>query len=709
MGRLAAERKHGNSRHAGMSERELRKILVVEDDPDIRRVAETALTGSRGFSVRTCSSGREALVAAPEFQPELVLLDLTMPAMDGPETLAELRKDQRIAGVPVAFMARGVEPGERARCLALGAIDVIATPVDAALFAEAIGALLSAHPRKDESKVRDGAGASSQRTQVDQVWRQYAAKLPERLHSVGEGCRAAAAGTLAPEALSALRREVHRLAGSGTVFGFPVVTSAAQRLDAVLSGLGDSQDELDPDRAQKLVELARAIELAGESAPHAPGAAKMIAPSRRPMGGGPLIDVVGDDEALGLSLALQFGLFGCTARLTRTAGELIEAMKEQVPAAVVVVDGGLPEEELGGTRLLQEVNQETRRRIPVVFISRRADLRARLEAVRAGADAYLTKPLDVGVLVEKLDELIGKSVLLSYRVLLVGEPDLASAHAAALQAGGLETRIAAGASEVSDLLAEFRPDVILIESSLEGFSARELAWSLRQDEENAGIPILLPPAEAGAARQRETHHGGLEVVGNEIGTGPIMEIVVSHAERSRLSRDHLVRDERTGLLNHTAVLSRLEVELARADRVGATVALCVIDIDDFKKLNDRHGSAAGDRVLKTLSRFLMQNLRRTDHVGRYGGEKLVLVLQETSAENASFVVDAIRRRVRMIRHTSVGGEGFSVSFSAGIAAAPPANDTGQLIDMAGGALALAKARGKDRVEIAAETSENSKG
>ncbi len=93
MGRLAAERKHGNSRHAGMSERELRKILVVEDDPDIRRVAETALTGSRGFSVRTCSSGREALVAAPEFQPELVLLDLTMPAMDGPETLAELRKD----------------------------------------------------------------------------------------------------------------------------------------------------------------------------------------------------------------------------------------------------------------------------------------------------------------------------------------------------------------------------------------------------------------------------------------------------------------------------------------------------------------------------------------------------------------------------------------------------------------------------------------
>lgn len=117
---------------------QLKWILYVEDEPDIRAIAELALQDIGGYSLISCASGAEALAAVKEQIPDLLLLDVMMPGMDGPETLQKLREIPEIAKVPAVFMTAKVQPSETAEYLALGAVDVIAKPFDPLTLASQI-------------------------------------------------------------------------------------------------------------------------------------------------------------------------------------------------------------------------------------------------------------------------------------------------------------------------------------------------------------------------------------------------------------------------------------------------------------------------------------------------------------------------------------------------------------------------------------------
>ncbi len=108
----------------------LQKILMVEDEPDIRTVAHLSLQAIGGFTVELCSSGQEALTKGPLFQPDLILLDVMMPGMDGPTTFQELKKIPSMAGIPICFMTAKVQPQEVAQYKAMGALDVVPKPFD---------------------------------------------------------------------------------------------------------------------------------------------------------------------------------------------------------------------------------------------------------------------------------------------------------------------------------------------------------------------------------------------------------------------------------------------------------------------------------------------------------------------------------------------------------------------------------------------------
>lgn len=109
---------------------ELHRILYVEDEPDIRAVAKIALEMVGGFTVKICACGEEALREAEAFAPEMILLDVMMPGMDGPSTLKALREQASLSRVPVAFMTAKVQPAEVAHYKSLGALDVIPKPFD---------------------------------------------------------------------------------------------------------------------------------------------------------------------------------------------------------------------------------------------------------------------------------------------------------------------------------------------------------------------------------------------------------------------------------------------------------------------------------------------------------------------------------------------------------------------------------------------------
>lgn len=122
----------------------LNKILLAEDEPDIRAVAEIALESVGGFTLCLCEDGRAALAALDEFAPDLVMLDVMMPNMDGPTTLAELRKLPQGKDVPVIFMTAKVQQAEIEGYKRLGAIGVIPKPFDPMTLADKVRELWSA-------------------------------------------------------------------------------------------------------------------------------------------------------------------------------------------------------------------------------------------------------------------------------------------------------------------------------------------------------------------------------------------------------------------------------------------------------------------------------------------------------------------------------------------------------------------------------------
>ena len=129
-----------------MSHPSLERVLLVEDDRNVRRVAQLALEMVGGLKVCACESGAEALEAVAEFQPQLVLLDVMMPDMDGPTVLRRLRERPETASIPIVFLTAKVQNEELRQLRALGALDVISKPFDAMTLANSVKSIWEGRP-----------------------------------------------------------------------------------------------------------------------------------------------------------------------------------------------------------------------------------------------------------------------------------------------------------------------------------------------------------------------------------------------------------------------------------------------------------------------------------------------------------------------------------------------------------------------------------
>jgi two-component system, OmpR family, response regulator len=118
----------------------LKRIMLVEDDPDVQTIASMALIDIGEFDLTVCSSGREALEQVGQVKPQLILLDVMMPDMDGPTTLEAMRRLPLDSQPPIIFMTAKVQPQEQQRYLSLGAIEVIAKPFDPVSLADQLHA-----------------------------------------------------------------------------------------------------------------------------------------------------------------------------------------------------------------------------------------------------------------------------------------------------------------------------------------------------------------------------------------------------------------------------------------------------------------------------------------------------------------------------------------------------------------------------------------
>jgi diguanylate cyclase len=163
-----------------------------------------------------------------------------------------------------------------------------------------------------------------------------------------------------------------------------------------------------------------------------------------------------------------------------------------------------------------------------------------------------------------------------------------------------------------------------------------------------------------------------------------------------LLSDRLHEDQLTQLLNRRGLARAFDTEIARSERHGRPMCLAVLDVDDFKQLNDRLGHQAGDLALIHLARIVRRSIRPTDVISRYGGEEFVILLPETTTEAGVSVMTRVQRELtkRIFLHNH---ERVLITFSAGVAQRQPGESQDDLIARADRALYHAKQTGKNRV------------
>ncbi len=397
-------------------------------------------------------------------------------------------------------------------------------------------------------------------------------------------------------------------------------------------------------------------------------------------------------------LVRQLDFFSMTARAFANDDEFRAAMNERHPAAIVMeVDfNGAGE----GLRLAERIQQGLDDKLPILFFSHlETDTPTRLAAVRAGGLEFFTGTLDASSLIEKIEIFTRTAHYEPIRVLIIDDSRAQATHTErVLNNAGIVTQTLTEPIQAITALAEFQPDLIILDMYMPDCLGTELAKVIRQHERYVSVPIIYLSAEDDLDKQLDAMgEGGDDFLTKPIKPSHLIATVRTRAARARSLKARIVRDSLTGLYNHTHSLQLLDDARFRARRDNRPLAFAMLDIDHFKRVNDTYGHPMGDRVIKSLALFLKQRLRKTDHIGRYGGEEFAVVMPDTSAEAAMGVLDEIRRRFGEIRYPAQPTD-LSCTFSCGITELASDADVKTLTQQADAALYRAKREGRNRVE-----------
>jgi len=539
--------------------------------------------------------------------------------------------------------------------------------------------------------------------QLEKLRDGFADRLPARLKAMENDWRSLQDNGWSREGARALHRSVHGLIGTAGSLGFSSVAKTARRLERRLVALLEAADIPTAEQRREIEPwFGRIEDASGEDrVGTAPGAVTVIAPPPAASEHRNLIVVIEEEGLFSRELSLQLGHFGFELQMYQSTVEVEESIEGRCPAAVIM-DVSSATGDLVGAEAAARVREAVGFKVPVIFFSNRSDIAARLDAVRAGCSGYFVKPINYSEVLETLDRVTRREPE-PYRILIVDdEPDAAGFHSANLRAAGFETVTVNNPLNVTPHLVEFQPDLILMDVYMPGCSGVELAAVIRQEEAFVGIPIVFLSREADRMKQiAALGQGGDDFFTKPVEPDQLVAAIAARAQRGRTMRLYMERDGLTGLLSHSRIIEQLEVAVRRAGRSGGRLAVAMVDIDRFKRVNDTYGHLVGDQVLKALAYLLRQRLRLSDMLGRFGGDEYVVVLPDSDGGAAKEMLNVIRQHFNAIEHSTGNGQ-FTVTLSCGVAEFPRASTSLELIAAADDALYRAKRAGRDRVAVAGE-------
>ncbi|WP_111493956.1 diguanylate cyclase [Marinobacter bohaiensis] len=367
-------------------------------------------------------------------------------------------------------------------------------------------------------------------------------------------------------------------------------------------------------------------------------------------------------------LIKQLEFFGFRAEAFEDADSLMDACSRHKPETILM-DVNFGDAPLAGIATVENLQERHDTPIPVIFMSEAdGSIETRLRASRCGGEEFFHPSVDPGQLIEKIETYTHGNTVEPYRVLVLDDSRAqAKFMENVLTRAGMTAHIITDPLQIIHALEEFSPEIIVLDMYMPGCTGMEIARVIRQQDRLHSVPIIYLSAEDDVSKQLHAMSlGGDDFLTKPIDPKHLIATIHNRGRRARSLLALMIRDSLTGLFNHTHTLHLLDQEIVRAKQKDQPLCFAMLDIDYFKKINDSYGHPIGDRVLRSLSMFLKQRLRKTDHIGRYGGEEFALILPDTRESDAKNVINEIRERFAELRQPA-GSQEFNVTFSCGVA------------------------------------------
>jgi diguanylate cyclase (GGDEF)-like protein len=519
------------------------------------------------------------------------------------------------------------------------------------------------------------------------VWEQYRPAMLERVGLIERAVGALTAGELDEELRAGARRAAHTLAGSVGTFGFASASRAASALELVLA-------DPTPEQAPALSALVVAVRsgLEGES---------VLCSEFVPVESTdehPRVLVVDDDQELCARIAAEAASLGIECVTASSPMQARAACAEQSPTVVLLDLTFPPDDTADAYELLSELGA-MKPAIPVLVLTGSGAFTDRVEAARRGGRAFLPKSLSPSEVLSAATQFLARERLQRTRVLVVDDdPALLAAMRVLLEAHEIEVCTLVDPLRFWETLEEVAPELLILDVDMPGVNGPELCRVVRNDPRWSQIAVIFVTVH----NDPTTIEGIFQAGADDYLAKPIVEAelitrVTNRLDRIRLHRMQAEMDSLTGLARRTKSSEGLAQLLSLAGRFTQPVAVAMLDLDHFKLVNDKHGHAAGDAVLRGLGERLRRDFRGDDVVGRWGGEEFIIGMYGMTRE------DGVRRIADTLEHFSkamftAGIDTFTVSFSAGVAEYPlDGSDLGMVVKAADEALYGAKETGRARV------------
>lgn len=322
----------------------------------------------------------------------------------------------------------------------------------------------------------------------------------------------------------------------------------------------------------------------------------------------------------------------------------------------------------------------------------------RLNAIRAKVNNFLLKPVNITTLVSKIRKNFKLDFTRPYRVLLLDDQaSVGTFYKTLLENEGVQVLAINDAEKIMTELDSFHPDVFLLDMHMPNISGLEVAKLLRQQAKYDYVPIIFLSSDDDVDTKLEVLECGADdIISKSTAPNIIVQQIDSRIQRGQEIRYLASRDSLTGVLNHGQIMDAAAHALRMSTRQTKPTIVVMIDLDNFKSVNDKYGHLGGDKVLISLGQLLLQSVRDTDYVGRYGGEEFMVVFNEAELNVIEHKMNSILTAFSHLNY-SVDTATFNCSFSAGLASSEHYDKLSELIAAADGALYEAKEAGRNRV------------